>query len=102
MQLIMRNPPHSPDAEVEDVCEECDADAGAGAGHHLDELPPPLEVLRQHHRRRLPHHRVAHAEQQAVAELKEKEEDLQGGPSGRGALFVDNEFKVHHSVNSSY
>ena len=87
---------------MEDVGEERDSDAGACAGHHLDELPPPLEVLRQHHGRRLPHHRVAHAEQQAVAELKEKEEDLQGGPSGRGALFVDIEFDVHHSGNSLY
>ena len=87
---------------MEDVGEERDSDAGACAGDDLDEFAAPLEVLRQHHRRRLPHHRVAHAEQQAVAELKEKEEDLQGGPSGRGALFVDIEFDVHHSGNSSY
>ena len=56
-----------PDAEVEDVGEDCDADAGAGAGHDLDQLAPPLEVRGEHHGRRLAHHRVPHAEQEAVA-----------------------------------
>ena len=56
-----------PDAEVEDVGEDGDADAGAGAGHDLDQLAPPLEVRGEHHGRRLAHHRVPHAEEEAVA-----------------------------------
>ena len=61
---------------MEDVGEEGDSDACAGAGHHLHEFPPPLEVRRQHPRRCLPHHRVAHAEEEAVAEREEEEIDL--------------------------
>ena len=60
----------SPNSEVEDVGEDGHADSGAGAGDHLDEFAAALEVLRQHHGRRLPHHRVAHAEEEAVAEMR--------------------------------
>ena len=60
----------SPNSEVEDVGEDGHADPGAGAGDHLDEFAAALEVLRQHHGRRLPHHRVAHAEEEAVAEMR--------------------------------
>ena len=52
---------------MEDVGEDGDADAGAGAGHDLDQLAAPLEVRGEHHGRRLAHHRVPHAEQEAVA-----------------------------------
>lgn len=52
---------------MEDVGEDGDSDAGSGAGHDLDQLAPPLEVRGEHHGRRLPHHRVPHAEQEAVA-----------------------------------
>ncbi len=58
-----------PYARVEYVGEYGYSDPCSRARHHLDELPPPLEVLAQHHRRRLAHHRVANPEQEAVAEI---------------------------------
>ena len=63
-------PQSSPDSEVEDIGEDGHADSGAGARDDLDEFAAPLEVLRQHHGRRLPDHRVAHAEEEAVAEMR--------------------------------
>ena len=63
---------HSPNSRVEDVRENGDSDSGSRAGHHLDHLPPPLEVLAQHDGRRLPDHRIPHREQEAVAEEERK------------------------------
>ena len=59
------------DASVESVGEDGDAEPGPGAGPHLDELPPALEVLAEHEGRRLADHRVADAKKEAVAGERE-------------------------------
>ena len=53
-----------------DVGEDGNAEARSGRRQHLDQLPPALEVLAQHQRRRLAHHGTAEAEQEAVTEIE--------------------------------